>query len=56
VVKAVERPTASLLGCGTMTYLPGEGASTEITKRELVSSVDSLDIDLQSDESVGVCR
>jgi len=52
---AVARLAASL-GGRRMTYLIRKGASTEVTKGELESSVGPLNIDLQSDESVRVCR
>ena len=40
----------------TTTYLIGESASSEITKRKLESSVATVNVDLQSDESVRVSR
>jgi hypothetical protein len=40
---------------GTATYLVRKGAGSEITKRELVSAVATLDVDLESDQSVLIC-
>ena len=37
-------------------YLIRKGASTEITKRELESTIAALNVDLQSDQSVLICR
>lgn len=39
-----------------VTYLIRESASSEITKRKLESSIATLNIDLQGDESVRVGR
>ena len=38
-----------------MTYLLGESAGTKITKRKFESSVGSLNIDLESNQSILVC-
>ena len=38
----------------TTTYLIGKGAGTEITKRKLESAVATLNIDFESDKSVGI--
>jgi len=35
-------------------YLIGQGAGTEITKRELEPTVGTLDIDLQGNEGIGI--
>ena len=39
---------------GTTTYLVRKGAGSKITKRKLESAVATLDVDLESDKSVGV--
>lgn len=38
----------------TTTYLIGKGASTKITKGELESAVATLNVDFESDKSVGI--
>ena len=47
---------ASFGACGTTTYLIRKSGGSEISKRKLESSVATLDIDLESYKSVGICR
>ncbi len=41
---------------GSPTYLIGESGCGEISQRELESSITPLDIHLQSDQSIEICR
>jgi hypothetical protein len=40
---------------GTTTYLVRKGAGSEITERELKSTIATLDVDLESDQGILVC-
>jgi hypothetical protein len=50
------RLRASFMLGGTTTYLVREGAGSKITKRELEAAVGTLDVDLEGDQGVLICR
>ena len=48
-----ERARASVMRGGTTTYLVWQSACSEITKRQLESTIAALDVDLQRDQCIG---
>lgn len=43
------------MGRSEVTYLIRQSAGSQITERELESTVCALDVDLQGDEGIGAC-
>jgi len=53
IVSGSEAERASVMPGGTTTYLVWQSTGSEITKRELESTIAALNVDLQSDQGVG---
>jgi len=56
VVSSSEAEGASVMPGGTTTYLIGQSAGSEITKREFEPTVAALDVDLQGNQGILVRR